>query len=96
MGTLCLLFVSKQLHVSVSLLFINKRSVSWSLVCQTCSSHHDIEQFHHYTLGPHESMDRMYLATRLGNMLSSQLHSHLRTLHIENNLNAEITEDEIS
>jgi len=32
MGTVCLLFVSK--HVSVSLLFINKQSVSWSFVCQ--------------------------------------------------------------
>jgi len=32
MGMLCLLFVSK--HVSVGLLFVNKQSVSWSLVCQ--------------------------------------------------------------
>ena len=55
MGTLCGLFVSK--HVSVSLLFVNKRS--WSFVCQFiidmlfAPSHNDTVQFvkfHHYTL----------------------------------------------
>ena len=65
-GTLCLLFVSK--HASVSLSFVNKRGVSWSFVCQLkidmffAPSHDDTEQFvkfHHYTLGPHESMGRM-------------------------------------
>ena len=66
MGMLCLLFVSK--HMSVSLLFVNKWSVSWSFVCQFiidmlfAPSHADTEQFfkfHHYTLGQHESMGRM-------------------------------------
>ena len=55
MGMLCLLFFSK--HVSVSLLFVNKQSVSWSFVCQFiidmlfAPSHNDTEQFvlfHHY------------------------------------------------
>ena len=63
MGMLCLLLVSK--HVSVSLLFVNKQSVSWHFVSQFiidmlfAPSHDDTEQFvkfHHYTLGPHESM----------------------------------------
>ena len=60
MGTLCLLFISK--HMSVSLLFVNKQTVSWSFVCQYiidmlfAPSHDDNEQFvkfHHYTLGSH-------------------------------------------
>jgi len=46
-GTLCLLFVSK--HMSVSLLFVNKRSISWSFVCQFKNIfapwHDDTEQF---------------------------------------------------
>ena len=59
-------FVSK--HVSVSLLFVNKQSVSWSFVCQFKTDmlfaplQDDTEQlvkFHHFTLGPHESMGRM-------------------------------------
>ena len=58
MGTLCLLFLSK--HVSVSLLFVNKQTVTWSFVRQYiidmlfAPSHDDNEQFvkfHHYTLG---------------------------------------------
>ena len=70
MGTRCLLFVSK--HVSVNLLFVNKRSGSWSFVRQFIidmlfpPSHDDTEQFvkfHHYTLGPHESMCRMLLSS---------------------------------
>ena len=54
------IFVSK--HVSVSLLFVNKQSVSWSFVCQFKTDmlfaplQDDTEQFvkfRHYTLGPH-------------------------------------------
>jgi len=54
--------------MSVSLLFVNKHSVSWSFVCQFKIDmffdpwYDDTEQFvkfHHYKLGPHESMGRM-------------------------------------
>ena len=60
MGTLCLLLVSN--HVSVSILFVNKWSVSWSFVYQFIIDmlfaplHYNTEQFvkfHHYMLGPH-------------------------------------------
>ena len=68
MGTLCLLFVSK--HVSVGLLFVHKRSVSWSFVCQFIIDmyfarwHWAVCQIS--SLGPHESI------------------SHLHTVYIEN------------
>ena len=69
--------------MSVSLLFVNKRSVSWSFVCQFiidmlfATSDNVTEQFvkfHHYTIGPHESMGCMLLA-RLGYMFSSPLYT---------------------
>ena len=61
MGTLCLLYVGK--HMSVSLLFVNKRSVSWSFVCQFtiatlfAPSQDDTEQF-----------VKFLITTRLGRM----------------------------
>jgi len=54
MGMLCLLFVSK--HVSVSLLFVNKQSVSWSFVSQLiidmlfAPSHDDTEQLSNFII----------------------------------------------
>ena len=53
---------------SKSKMSLKTRSVSWSFVCQFiidmlfAPSHDDTEQFvifHHYTLGPHERMDRI-------------------------------------
>ena len=69
----------KYIMGTVSLLFVNKQSVSWSIACEfkidmfLAPWYDDTEQFvkfHHYTFGSPESMGLSTL--------------HLRTLYIEN------------